>query len=91
MAERLVREQQPWLGHKGAGERNALAHTAGQFMRISADKLGQPKAIEPGPRTVRLLARVAAEQLKRQPYIVERRTPWQQAILLKHGGEHTTK
>ena len=50
-------------------------------------KLAEPQPVEPGERAVALLGFGQADQLERQPRVVQRRAPGQQAVLLEYGGD----
>src|SRR5215510_622156 len=54
-------------------------------MRIGIGELAQAKPVEPVERTFALLCLRQANELERQPGIVEGRAPRQQAVLLEYG------
>ncbi len=54
-------------------------------MWVGIGELAEAKPVEPGQRARALLFLGKPDQLERQPRIIERRTPRQQAILLEHG------
>src|SRR5262249_5946793 len=86
MAEGLVGEQQAGLNHESAGERDALAHAAGELVRIGALEARKPEPAEPLGRLGYLLFRVAPEQLERQAHHVERAWPGGGPTLGGRGG-----
>ncbi len=87
MAEGLVGQQDIGLHREGARDRHALAHAAGQFVRIGIGELAEAQPVEPGQRALALLVLRQADQFERQLGVVERRAPRQQAVLLEHGGD----
>ena len=72
---------------EGARDRHALAHAAGQFVRIGIGELAEAQPVQPGQRALALLGFRQADQFERQLGVVERRAPGQQAVLLEHGGD----
>src|ERR1700730_5767521 len=60
-------------------------------MRIGPLEPLRAKPFEPSGGAFRLLAPFAAKQLERQAHVIERAAPRQEAILLKHGGEHAAE
>jgi hypothetical protein len=84
MAEGFVGQQNVGLHRKGPRNRHALAHAAGQLVRIGVGEIAEPQPVEPRQGAVALLGFGQADQFQRQLGVVERRAPGQQAILLKH-------
>ena len=70
MAEGLVGQQYVGLYHKGARDRHALAHAAGQFMRECIGETAEPQALEPGQRTLALFGLRDTDQFERQLGVV---------------------
>src|SRR5215471_12353645 len=91
MAERFVREEDVRLDGKGAGNSNALAHAAGQFVRVSIGEIAEPKSFEPGEGALALFWLWQADELEWKPRIVERRTPRQEAVLLEDGRDFSAE
>ena len=87
MPEGLVGQQDVGLHHEGPRDRHALAHAAGQFVRIGVGEIGRAQPLQPRQRALALLGLGQADQFERQLDVVERRAPRQQAVLLEHGGD----
>ena len=84
MAERLVGQQ-----HRAGQRKPAPSQRAGACRRtargVGIGETAKPEAIEPDERPLVLLVSRQAEELERQPHVVERGAPRQQAVLLEHG------
>ncbi len=83
MAEGLVGEQDLRLHRKRARDRHALAHAAGQFVRIGIGELTETEPVQPGQAALALFVLRQADKLEWKPRIVERRAPGQQPVLLE--------
>src|SRR5215470_344593 len=91
MPEGLIREQNVGLHCKGTRDRNALPHAAGQFMWVGIGEIAETKSLQPGEGTFALFRLRQADKFEWQPRIVERRTPWEQAVLLEDGRDLPTE
>src|SRR5215470_20035485 len=91
MAERFIREKYVRLDGKGAGNSNALAHTAGQFVRVSIGEIAEAQSFEPGKGAFVLFGLWQADELEREPRIVERRAPRQEPVLLEDGRDFSAE
>src|SRR5262249_18515854 len=91
MAERFIREKYVRLDGKGAGNSNALAHTAGQFVGVSIGEIAEAQSFEPGKGAFVLFGLWQADELEWKPRIVERRTPRQEAVLLEDGRDFSAE
>ena len=85
MTEGFVRQQDVRLHRESARDCHALAHAAGQFVRIGIGELPEAKTLEPGEGALALLVFGQADEFERKLGVVQRRAPGQQAVLLKHG------
>src|SRR5262249_9096975 len=85
MPESFIRKKNVGLHCKGARDRNALPHAAGQFMWVGIGEIAEAKPFEPGEGTLALFRLRQADKFERKPRIVERRTPRQEPVLLKDG------
>ena len=83
-AERLVEQQDRLAGEQRAGERDPLAHAAGELVAARSGELLQPEPLEERERPPARLAAAHAAQLERQRGIVERAAPGQQQVALRH-------
>src|SRR3974390_1255513 len=87
MAEGFISKQDVRLYPERARNGHALAHAAGQFVRIGIGKVAETQPLQPFERTLALLALRQADQLERQLSGIERPAPRPQPILLEHGGD----
>ena len=87
MAEGFVGQHDVGLHREGAGDGDALAHAAGQFVRKGIGEAAKAEPVEPGERALALLVFRQADQFERQLGVVQRRAPGQQPVLLEHGGD----
>src|SRR6185369_17285178 len=79
MAEGLIRKQNVRPDSECTGNRHALAHPAGQFVRVGIGEIAEPKPFEPGESAFALFRLWQADEFEWEPRIVERRTPRQEA------------
>src|SRR5262249_31911960 len=91
MTERFIREKDVRLDGKGAGNGNALAHAAGQFVRISVSEIAEPKSFEPGEGALVLFGLRQADELEWKPRIVQRRAPRQEGVLPEDGRDFSAE
>src|SRR5262245_2662423 len=86
-SERLVHQQDSWLGDESPGDRDPLPHSSGQLVwerRLAAAEPDHPEQLlrsppPPGP--------LAGPDLERQPDIVQRRAPRQKRGVLEDEAE----
>src|SRR2546423_1414601 len=74
-AERLVHQEDARLVDQGLRERRALAHAAGELMRVVALETGEPDALDPVTRTVLRLAPLDASEPRTRRDVVEHALP----------------
>ena len=80
--ERLVHQDDGRIVGEGADERRALAHAAGQFVRIIALEAGEPDGADEDLGMRPGLGVQAPLHLDRKQHIVDRRAPRQQVVVL---------
>src|SRR5262249_34314918 len=85
------REKYVRLDGKGAGNSNALAHTSGQFVRLSIGEIAEAQSFEPGKGAFVLFGLWQADEVEWKARIVERRTPRQEAVLLEDGRDFSAE
>ena len=90
MTESLVGKQEHGLDDERP--RNATRwRIPGKLVRIGALEALQTETLEPDLGPFGLLVPIEAKQLERQPHVIHRTAPRQQAILLEHGREHAAE
>ena len=82
--ERLVAQQNAGVGREGARDADALAHPAGQCVRIILLVAGKAEAREPELRHVAALGRGLVQHLQPKLDIADRGAPRQQPVVLEH-------
>ena len=82
--ERLVHQQDLRLGGERAGERDALAHAAGQFAGIAVLETVEPDQRDEMPRALGALGARHADELEREGDVVDHRAPGKGRFLLEH-------
>ena len=82
--ERLVHQDDRRIVGEGADQRRALAHAAGQFVRIIALEAGKPDGAEEHLGMRPGLGVQAALDLDRKQHVVDGRAPRQQVVVLGH-------
>ena len=82
--ERLVHQQQSRIEDQYLGQRDALAHAAGELVRIALLEAGEADAIEPLPRALFRFAAIDAREFQTGEHVVERVAPGHQRFGLEH-------
>ena len=86
--ERLVAQQDIRLDREGARDRDALAHAAGQRVRIIVLVAGEAEPREPAPRQcLRASLGIDVEDLQAEQHVVERGAPGHQPVVLEHDAD----
>ena len=89
--EGLVHQQDFRLGGERAGQRNALAHAAGQFAGIAVLEAGQTDQCDEMPRAFGALRARHAGEFEREGDIVEHRAPGERGFLLEHHADRLVR
>jgi hypothetical protein len=84
-AERLVEQQHRWLHHERAGDRDPLAHAAGELRRPGLLEAAQADEVDQLV-DVRLVGLLAGD-LERQPDVRHDAAPGQQRVVLERDAE----
>ena len=82
--ERLVAQQDVRLDGERPGDRDALAHAAGERVRIVVLVAGQPEPRQPAARQRLGFLAVGVEDFQAEQHVVERGAPRHQPIVLEH-------
>ncbi len=85
--ERLVEQQHVGIDGQRARQRHALAHAAGQLVRIVIGKFGEVEIFEQRLRALPALGRRNALDLDAEHDVLGDGAPRQQQILLQHEGD----
>ncbi len=85
--ERFVQQQHRGIDGEGARQRRALAHAAGQLMRVALGEFAKLEGIEKFAGLLSAVRRVELSDFGAQHHVLLDRAPGQQQILLQHEGD----
>ena len=85
--ERLVQQQHRRIDGERARQRRALAHAAGQLMRVALGEFAKLEGIEKFAGFLSAVRRVELSDFGTQHHVLLDRAPGQQQILLQHEGD----
>ena len=85
--ERLVEQQHRRIDRERARQRHALAHAAGQLMRIVLGEFGELEVFQQRLRAPPALGRRHALDFDAEHHVLVDRAPRQQQVLLQHEGD----
>lgn len=83
-AERLVHQENPRIVDEGRSHCHALAHTAGQLVRVAVLEAGQADPAQPVHGQCRGFALGRAEEGRAHHHVAEHALPGEQCVCLEH-------